>query len=112
MTSFNEILTMYNAILDSTIEIDCDGKIMKINKVSYTDCIFEENLKQITIIGDKSPNQDGTMKQKTITIKHINNNETIFKFDCDYSRNFFISSIPCMFKVYKHSSNDYYYNRY
>lgn len=112
MTSFNEILTIYNTILDSTIEIDCDGKIMKINKVSYTDCTLEENLKQITIIGDKSPDQDGTVKQKKITVKQKNNDKTIFNFECDYSGSFFMGSVPCMFKVYKNSSNEYHYSRY
>ena len=105
-------LILYNTLLDSGVEIECNGVSVKINKVSYTDFTVEETQKQITIIGDQSPDQDGTIKKKIIKIKQKDNDMTIFNFECEYSGSFFMGSVPYIFKVYKHTLNQYCYNRY
>lgn len=115
MSSFEEILMMYNTILDSSVEIitECKAKTMKINKVSYTECTFEENSKVITIIGDKSPDQDGYIRKKTIKItQKKDDNSTCFNYECEYSGDFFMGKIPCFFKVYKNSLIEHNYSRY
>jgi hypothetical protein len=112
MTSFKEILMMYNIILDSSVEI-VSGITMKIDKVSYISCTYEENLGTITIIGDKSPDQDGNIRKKIIVIKQKKDDDsTYFNFECEYTGNFFMGKMPCFFKVYKNSLVEYHYSRY
>ncbi len=111
MTSFEEILMVYNNILDSSIEVEYDNNIMKIDNVSYVEYGLTDNLKQITIIGEKSPDQNGNIRKKTIIIKK-KEDKTIFNFECEYSGNFFMGSVPYTFKICKFSMNKHQYNRY
>jgi hypothetical protein len=112
MTSFEEILMIYGSLLDSSVELLANNKIMKIDKIIYTECTFEENLKVITIIGDKSLDQDGYERKKIIIIKQKKDDDTYFNYECEYSGDFFMGKKSYIFKVYKNSSMSHYYSRY
>jgi hypothetical protein len=111
---FKTILKNLNIIENSKFYISAGDVIYPIYNVSTIDMVYGDiDDICITLTGDESPNEDGTLKHRILTI--LKSGDSVkFVYKCDYADVFisFYEHQISHFKIYKSHKNSEMYNRF
>jgi hypothetical protein len=113
MISIDNIISISNILVDSEIKADFLVKTAIINNVSNIEIVLKEFGKLLIITGDESPDQDGEIKKRTLTIEE-NEKHRVFIFMCSYTGDYLTSNLSGIysFKITKGSIIKKIHNRY
>ncbi len=111
----SSLLTNEN-LIDNRVDIKFDDVIVTILRITDVRTIYTDNGIDLIIMGDESPNENGTFKRRSLEMSEHFMPEMCqdiysYTFKCDYNNTFLRSKKITSFTVTKKSNDRSYFNR-